>query len=271
MLWLVGYYDACGHPDGKHALAVGGYVSAVPAWLRFEKRWKRALKEAGITIPFHMTDFMACQRGFEDWKGREDEQGRLLLKLAGITKENVRRGFSTMIRLEAWNRVNSESYTLKESRCTPYAICAFFTMDKTFRWLRRRTRRFAVRFIFEDGDKHKGDFIWMMDQFIGKDTRLLGGVKPSFESKDLAPLQACDFVMWEQFNVAKDRIKNPAAPAPLRDSFNALYSIPSEWGVIDYEKLIKFCDDFDVPKRGEAPRPWSPFRDVRLPRGGARQ
>ena len=82
MLWLTGYYDACGHHDGKHVLALGGYISSVPAWLRFEKQWKRALKRAGIDVPFHMTDFMACERHFKNWKGREEEQAELLLKLS---------------------------------------------------------------------------------------------------------------------------------------------------------------------------------------------
>jgi hypothetical protein len=266
MLWLVGYYDASGHPKGKHALAVGGYVSALPAWLRFEKSWKRELKKAGIAIPFHMTDFMACQEGFESWKGREVEQARLLLKLADITKTHVRRGFSTLIELDAWNRVNDEAYALKENHLTPYALCGFFTMDKTFRWLKRRTRRFMIKFIFEDGDANKGDFMWVMDQFIRCDKRMLGGAKPQFESKDLAPLQACDFVMWEQFNLVKNRLKNPQSSAPLRESFKRLYSIKKQWGVIDHEKLIKFCEDFDVPKRGEPSRPWSPFLKTSIQR-----
>ena len=63
-----------------------------------------------------------------------------------------------------------------------------------------------VKFIFEDGDKHKG-------HCSSGRTRLLGGAKPNFEPKGLAPLQACDFVLWEQFNLAKDRLKNPRSPA----------------------------------------------------------
>jgi hypothetical protein len=99
-----------------------------------------------------------------------------------------------MIRLDAWHRVNAESYALKENHCTPFALCAFFTMDKTFRWLLRRTRRFSLRFVFEDGDKHKGDFQWVMDQFVRKNRRALAGAMPTFERKDSPPLQACDLV-----------------------------------------------------------------------------
>lgn len=262
MLWLTHYFDASGHPDAKHALAVGGYVSSVPAWLRFEKAWSGVLKPVGIDV-FHMADFMACGGDFKHWRGREDEQSALLLKLVGVTKKYVRRSFSTMIRLKAWNEVN-QIYALKESHCTPYAICGFFTMDKAMTWLVKRQRRFMARFYFEDGDKHKGDFIWLIDQIVAQDKRRMSGAKPHFEPKTVVPLQAADFVMWEQLNLAKDHIRNPQSAAAVRKSFQQLMTIPRDWGVIDHEKLVRFCDEFDVPKRASGKlRAWTPVQALR--------
>jgi hypothetical protein len=258
MLRLRAYFDAAGHPTDQHLLAVGGFLSSVPAWMRFEKRWKRLLRSAEIMIPIHMADFMAFRRGFENWRGREGEQAALLLNLAAITKKHVRHSFSTIIRLDAWRQVN-QVYALKESRCTPYGLCGFFTMDKTFRWLKRRTRRFQAQFIFEDGDLNKGDFIWFMDDFIGKDKKLLAGAKPNFASKNVIPLQTADFVLWEQLKLAKNYLRNPNAPAQLRESFKVLESNPNTWGVINEGHLIRFCTEFQVPKRGEK-RVWSAFR-----------
>jgi hypothetical protein len=138
VLWLTGYFDAGGHQDDKHVIAVGGYVSSVPAWLRFEKEWLQALKRAGIE-EFHMTDFMACQGDFKNWQGREADQARLLLQLAKITKKHARRGFSGLLFLEDWRRANEEFF-LKECRCTPYALCAFYVMDQAIRYFAHRTR-----------------------------------------------------------------------------------------------------------------------------------
>jgi hypothetical protein len=267
MLRLTGYFDAAGHPDGEHTLAVGGYVSSAPAWLRFERLWRRELSKVGIEV-FHMADFMACAKQFKNWRGREDEQEALLVKLAGIIHDNVRKSFSTMILLDAWKEVNN-TYALKESHCTPYGICGFFTIDKTMRWLAGRQRKFQARFIFEDGDKHKGDFIWMVDQFVLENKWLHAGAKPHFEPKAVVQLQAADFVMWEQFNLAKDQLTNPKSPSPVRKSFQKLMTIPRHWGVLDEEKLVTFCVDFEVPKRG-ARAVWSgPMRaSARRVRGG---
>jgi len=68
MLSLVGYYDAAGHQDDEDVISVGGYLSSVPAWLRFEREWQRALKREGIE-QFHMTDFIACRRSSRTGRG----------------------------------------------------------------------------------------------------------------------------------------------------------------------------------------------------------
>ena len=259
MLSLVGYFDAGGHQDGKDVISVGGYLSSIPAWLRFEKEWHRTLKPLGIE-EFHMTDFVACQDAFKDWKGREDEQARLLLKLAKITKKHVRRSFSGTLFLADWRRAN-EQYSLKESHCTPYALCAFFVMDAAIRYLAHRTRnKLRARFVFEDGDKGKGDFIWMIDQVVSRNKRMFKGIKPDFQGKELAPLQAADFVLWEQLYVEKKRLRNPSLGRHVsRDSFKELLGIKRTWGLMDYASLVRFCVEFEIPKRGEPMKTWSPY------------
>jgi hypothetical protein len=249
MLWLTGYFDAAGHPDGEHALAVGGYISSVPMWLRFEKAWKKVLRKNKIDI-FHMADFMACADEFKNWLGRKDEQSELLLKLAGITKEHVRHGFSTMVFLDAWKEVN-KTYKLRESHCTPYGLCGFFTVDKAMRWLVDRKRRFALEFVFEDGDKHKGDLMWMIDQFVRTDKRVNAGAAPNFRSKRVVPLQAADFVTWQQYRFVANKLTKADIKPHFYESFAQLVTIPKTWGVIDEEALVKFCVGFEIPKRDD--------------------
>lgn len=255
MLWLTCYYDAAGHPKGKHALVVGGYVAAVPAWLRFEREWKRALNKAGIDV-FHMADFMARKGKFENWKGRDHEQARLLLKLVQITNKHARISFSTIILLDAWESVN-KTYALREAHCTPYALCGFFTILRTAGWLWRRDRRFKAELIFEDGDLNKGDLIWMIDRFTGHKKKILGGLFPTFKGKELSPLQAADFVAWEHLNAARERLLKPDVPAGLRETFKKLETIKKSWRIITEDQLLKFCADYDVPKRDSLPRDWA--------------
>jgi hypothetical protein len=261
MLWLTGYFDAGGHPDARDVLVVGGYISAIPKWLKFETEWKAALRPHGIDV-FHMADFMACAGDYKNWRGREHEQAALLMELARITRLHVRKSFSTMVILDDWRKVN-QAYCLKENHCTPYGICGFFTIDKTMRYLARRKEPFAARFVFEDGDKHKGDFMWMMDEFFRINPKRWGGIKPDFQPKSLSPLQAADFVLWEQSKLAKDYMKEPNNPPEVRQSFQELMRIPRNWGVLNEEGLIAFCDDFGISKRGAPKKRWSPVASRR--------
>jgi len=182
----------------------------------------------------------------------------LLLKLARLTKKRVRRSFSGVLRLDDWRRANAE-YQLKESHCTPYALCAFFTMDASIRYLAHRQRqKLRARFVYEDGDKGKGDFIWMIDQVVARNKRMFHGIKPQFEGKELAPLQAADFVLWERRHAEKKRIKKE--PQVLRESFKERLRIKRTWGFMDYDALMRFSADFDIPKRGEPmTKKWSPY------------
>jgi hypothetical protein len=263
MVGLTGYFDAAGHPDGKHALVVGGYVSSVPAWLRFDRDWRRALSKVGIQT-FHMADLMACEDEFKSWHGREVERDALLLKLARITKKYVRRSFSATVPLDAWKSVN-QAYQLKENHCTPYGLGGFYVIDRTMRWLARREKEWGAAFIFEDGDKHKGDLIWIMDQFVRQNRKRHAGAAPIFRPKSLSPLQAADFVLWEQRRLFAERLAMPDSPPEVRRTMRELMGIKKTWGVFTEADLVKFCVDFEIPKRGASGR-WSPISSARKAR-----
>ncbi|HTM24345.1 MAG TPA: hypothetical protein VL225_04075, partial [Vicinamibacterales bacterium] len=258
MSWFTAYYDAAGHPVDQRTLTLGGYLSTVPRWLIFEKKWKRQLQRENIDV-FHMADFMACRGKFKNWKGRESEQTPFLLKLAEVIHKHTRHSFGQTVILDDWKRANKE-YALAESHCSPYGLCGFFLMDRTFRHLSAIKRQFQAKFYFEDGDLNKGDLIGLMDQFIRIDPSLLASAKPNFEPKTVVPLQAADFAMWEKFRFAKDHLEwqkqpdwqeNPARVPAVRESFQALMQKDKTWGILNYERVIDFCVDFGVPKRGQ--------------------
>jgi hypothetical protein len=90
----------------------------------------------------------------------------------------------------------------------------------------------------------------MIDQVISRNKRMFRSVKPDFEGKELAPLQAADFAMWEQLHVEKRLIKEPAIPLALRPSFQELLGIKRQWGVMNYDGLLRFCADFEIRGAG---------------------
>lgn len=260
MAMLTSYCDAAGHPDGKEsqdALTVYGHISDVGKWIKFETAWEKALRAVGIAGPFHMADFMAGRDDFKDWKGRTEDQAALLAQLIGIVKRNVYKAFGETILLDDWRDTNDE-YTLKESHCTPYALAGFIIMDRMVRFAGRKDPRTLMpEFVFENGDKHKGDFIWMMDNVISANKRGLSGMSPIFKPKGLAPLQAADMTGWIQRTAIRARQTQSVAriPESLRRSIRQVAHIPNKWGYMDKEVLVKFCQDYAIPKRGEK-RQW---------------
>jgi len=251
---MTSFFDAAGHPDGEHTLTVCGHVSEQEKWLKFETAWKRTLADVGIHGPFHMNHFMACQQSFKGWLHRTDDRAALLRALISIIKRNVFKAFSETVLLDDWRRVN-EVYQLEELHCTPYALASFYVIDRTIRWWGRRHRHDSMnQFVFEDGDEHKGDFIWIMDNLIRPRRREFALISPIFKPKALVPLQAADLAGWIERRAFKAwLIEQPekSIPPTVIDALLTLRNVPHLAGYLDKEKLILFCENHAVPKRGD--------------------
>src|SRR5437870_3751704 len=61
------YFDASGHPAQQTVLTVGGHVSTIEKWQRFDREWTAILKRYGVAA-FHMTDFVAGWGEFAHFK-----------------------------------------------------------------------------------------------------------------------------------------------------------------------------------------------------------
>jgi hypothetical protein len=73
MLWA--YFDESGwHPNGGALakLTVGGCIASFETWEALSLNWASAIENMGIPY-FHMTDFEARQRPYENWT-REGEE-----------------------------------------------------------------------------------------------------------------------------------------------------------------------------------------------------
>jgi hypothetical protein len=201
-----------------------------------------------------MTDFMACTKSFDGWKPRIDDRVQLLTMLVSIIKRNVYKGFSETILLEDWKTIN-EVYQLKESRCTPYSLAAFFVMDRIIRWWgRKHPHDSMTSFVFEEGDANKGDFMWVMDGIVRQDRSNLKVAVPVFMPKGLAQLQAADlsgWVMRRAFKAAITKEPERNLPAPLVEALIRVGKIPHLSGSLGREHLTRFCELHDVPKRGD--------------------
>jgi hypothetical protein len=254
MVTLTAYYDAAGHPDDQKNLVVGGYISKVQTWLKFEDRWNKALALEGIQ-EMHLTDFISNGGDFRSWKHRPTgDKADVIKTLSNIIHKSTHKSFCEAVVLDDWRRVN-RTYQLRESRCTPYALAGYSVMHRSIRFWGSRKKNCNLKFVFEDGDKHKGDFIWLMDSAIKASKRALKLIKPNFEPLKIAPLQAADFVAWANKRAMQVKIGDDTKR--LADEVALAFSplVRSEgknlWGWLDALKIQRFCEQWDAPKRGE--------------------
>jgi hypothetical protein len=122
-------------------------------------------------------------------------------------------------------------------------------------WCKEKDRNFgAVRFVFEDGDKHKG-------HLAARLKRDFGVIAETAKKGDVRALEAADFAAW---NIRKVLAQSELGPVrKLRRDFEELVSRVSSYdhqhmsmtpkltrsGMFRAPSLKRFCEEYGVPKR----------------------
>jgi hypothetical protein len=240
------YCDASGHPDGTKVLAVAGFVAAVDQWLEFERNWKETLSKFGVSS-LHMKNFAHSSGEFSEWKGNEAKRRDFLRQLIGNIVLRVRHSFASAVLLEDWREVNKYYYL--EELIKPFGLCGRTLVHKVGEWASKwNIEEKQIKYVFEDGDCDKGDFMLRMKQ----DKKSA----PIFLNKDEAcAFQAADLLAFENLQAHMGLLKGRVQEfTDLRYPLRDLYNVPSgekasDWGVFAKENLERFCNDVGVPRR----------------------
>lgn len=236
---FTGYFDESGTHGGSKAIVVSGYVASDDQWLQFDKAWKEALADEGLTH-FHMKDFVHSKKEFEAWKGDEGRRRGFIERLIKIIRKNTRKSFSTAVILEAYREINSK-YLFQEYFGTPYAFCSRMCIVGLDHWRDQHHYQDPVDVVFEDGATDKRTFLALLK----RDSFSI----PTFAKKrEYTPLEAADFVAWEHLKIYNHK-ETAGTIGRLRNSFLALNSMPHEWGVYTKTNLAKMRSLFNVPER----------------------
>lgn len=268
MTFLEGYFDGSGsYSPTRECIVVGGFLAQPHAWQRLRRDWVTALAKVDLSS-MHMADFMASAGVYESWRGRDDEKGELLLRLATIIGRNTQKSFCEQVEVGGWHAANAV-YQLRESRLTPYAVAAFTLNSNIVAWWNRRRHRTSISFTFEAGDTHQTDFGTLMGNAISLAPDVLSGLKPSFKEKAAhIEFQAADFVAWaaRRSLLVDQGNEKLALPPILACGFQELARCEGKnrWGGLDEDRLVDFCLKYDVPKRGEN-RAWRGFEHQNTP------
>lgn len=243
MTMYIAYFDESGSPDEKSSeFVVAGYISSEEQWEIFEREWREILDENEIRI-FHMRQFAHSRGEFSSWKGKEEKRRRFLQRLVITICLRGRKSFSCAVSPKEYQRVN-QKYLLHENLGNAYSFCARHCIAKVREWAREyKQDESKICYVFESGTKGKGQLIDIMERD--------GFPSPNFLDKDCPPLQAADFVSWEQSKVLRQIRDNNLYR--FRKSFEELQRMPKEWGIYKQEQLETICKKAGFARRSMSP------------------
>jgi len=250
MAMFTTYFAASGDGRSQPFVVVSGFVANLQQWQMFERVWKESHDEAGVDLPFHMTEFMsACtnpkyanqNNARADYVrlANDPKAARLFFDRLAITAISaVHCGISCIVPMDIYHNVSS-LLDLREV-VPPYALAARMCIEKLHQWEQLFAIGESAEYIFEAGDFEQGKFTKLMiDE---------GQAVPIYKAKDdFAGLQAADLYAWEQFNALKKYAKPGFIP---QDSASWLiWGIPRLHVSPTLETLINLCE-----KKGINPR-----------------
>jgi len=241
MVMLTCYFDGSGDKDSTNVYSVAGYVSTVDRWIDFDKKWSALLKRHGLPY-FHMKEFAPSVDHFKEWKGKEKERkrGAFLEQLVNITRKHVLHSFSVTLRMDLYDAAN-KFYPLKEKRVVPLLLCGGGCIAKALYWRRNKGRaEEPIMFYFERDEKNWGILKqWANDHGYPCES----GPKLPDPSKPLdfplTPLQAADFVAWEQRKLYDDVVIQ--GKDRIRYSLKGLTTIPHQWDAFETRDFTRFA------------------------------
>jgi len=251
---FTGYFDASGHPNQGVALSVAGFVATAEQWIEFEKNWKAALSAYDVA-ELHMKDFGPGAGEFASWKDDKRRRRLFLERLINVIKTRTRHSFVSCVMLEGFRKVD-EHYPLSEMN-KPYALAGITCIDKVRTWARRwKIDEKQVAYMFEDGDKDRGDLLRCAKRDHGVAAKFM-------DKSEAVAFQAADLLAYEH-RLANQRIfasgSGTLAMNDLRRSLQALDDVPhgdngESWGVYDEHDLEQHCAMNKYPARTSLRKP----------------
>ena len=242
MMAFSAFFDASGNESKQEPLAVAGYIASREQWLLFERDWNETLKKAGLRY-FHMTEFINRSGQFKGWE--RTKRSHLFDSLTTLIEVRVRKAFGCIVLCDALDLVNRK-YFLTERLGHAFPMSAMTVLGRVFVWSAQIGHRQPILSVFEDGDRHKGELQKLAKRYLPEELR------PIFQSKRLAPLQAADIAAWDLRNVVA-KIQELAKIDIWEKSYKRLHRIPNDYQSRGEKELVGLCHDLKIPLRSAAP------------------
>lgn len=135
------------------------YVATKEQWDEFKRNWDDVRREEGFDV-FHMTDFMARVKPFNEWD--QVKRDRVYYRLASIINTRVRMGFAVGVPGESFDAHTPQQ--MKEDlgkRHFTFAVRS--ALDLVRQWYARYGEGKAVQYVFDRMGKGRGEIMAIFD------------------------------------------------------------------------------------------------------------
>jgi hypothetical protein len=231
------YFDASGHPSDQPFVVVAGYVANFLQWQGFNKAWEHFHVKAGVSLPFHMTDFMARKReDYKKWAKDDPDADQFLANLCTVPQIYALLNVSCIVDMGIYREID-EIFQL-QTMIPAFALGARVCVSAIEAWKKQHSIEYPIECIFEDGDFGRGKFIDLM--------RVERMPAPIFKDKaDCPGLQGADHLAWEIGNyMKKERMHQKQQ---VGEYFSRLLAIPHIHLTADLAALLDLCERKGIP------------------------
>lgn len=243
------YFDESENPG---ILTISGYIGHYGYWPRFEREWKNALGEFGLTA-FHMVDFAHSNGEFERLKGREDERQKILARLMKIIYREPPRffAFGSSVDLMAFRALPDEMR--KQVGDDPYWLLFQTSIGIAVTWLLGFLREQPallnerIAFIF---DRRASEglarqlYNKLKDVVYPENIAKLCGMLAFDDDEIVVPLQAADILAYEMAKYLQDMVKG--IEKPRRWPMQQIMSKPGRFNIFTKDALERFFKTAEV-------------------------
>ncbi len=241
-----GFFDASGKEEhGKTVVA--GWLSSARKWGVFQKKWRDALRTAGVPY-FHMKEFAHSTKIFTDWRGDEPRRRALLSDLIQVLFETVDHGFAAVVPHDVFRAVDRD-YQLSERYKNPYVFACRDVMASCNTWLRTNKHGLNVSYVFESGDDGAGALVDLAEAERLPSPSFYPSRDLSDGQKGVIQLQAADFLAWEILKGMRE--PEDTAPEDRRLTIQLLSAIEQYWSVYTVRNLVGTCKAQQIPTRNQ--------------------
>jgi hypothetical protein len=226
------YADDAGKRDEDDYVVAGGFLGTVAQWERFCSDWRLTLASVGLPF-FHATQFFNGADIFAGWNDqkRKKEREELLQALGQIITDYTVHSFTAGVHVPGWLKANEE-YMLDEVGFSPFPLAARIAVQRARQWAEEIGHNPQdIECIFDQGCEHWGKLQRRLKVDFDIDAI-------SRDKKKIRPLQAADWLAYEEFREIPKRMPKHGQRSKMRGSYLQLLRVPFD-PILFHEKEIR--------------------------------